>query len=122
MVTPGLYGLAPWNELPHASSLCGACREVCPVRINIPRMLLELRAAGRSPGWLKLGIGLYRFAAARPGLYNLAGRLTGSASRLLARNGWLSRLPGPLAGWTDQRDFPAFAPKSFRDQWREKRS
>src|SRR5262245_56503033 len=46
IVTPGLRGLDAWRELPHASSLCGACREVCPVRLDIPRMLLALRREG----------------------------------------------------------------------------
>ncbi|MBE7469617.1 MAG: (Fe-S)-binding protein [Anaerolineae bacterium] len=125
VLTPGLFGLGPWTELPHASSLCGACREVCPIRIDIPRMLLKLRdestRAGQAPAWLKLGIGLYRFAVVRPGLYRLGGSLAGRATRLLAKNGWISKLPGPVAAWTDTRDFPAFAPKSFSQQWQEER-
>jgi L-lactate dehydrogenase complex protein LldF len=125
VVTPGLYGLEPWSELPHASSLCGACREVCPVRIDIPRMLLKLREegakAGQSPGWLKAGIGLYRFAATHPGLYHLGGRANSWLTHLIAPDGWVKRLPGPLSGWTEQRDFPAFAKKSFSQRWYEER-
>lgn len=125
VVTPGLYGIDPWSELPHASSLCGACREVCPVRINIPRMLLKLRddatQAGNYPGWLKMGIGLYRFAALRPGLFRWGSRLSSLATRIIGSDGWIKKLPGPLSGWTDQRDFPAFAPKSFSQRWQEKR-
>jgi L-lactate dehydrogenase complex protein LldF len=125
VVTPGLYGIGPWNELPHASSLCGACREICPVRINIPRMLLKLRdeatRAGKYPGWLKMGISLYRFAALRPGLFRLAGRLNSWGSRIIGRNGWIKKLPGPLSAWTDDRDFPVFAKKSFSQRWREER-
>jgi len=125
VVTPGLYGIELWSELPHASSLCGACREVCPVRINIPRMLLKLRdegtRAGKNPAWLKAGIKFYRFAATRPRLYHFGGRLSGWLTQLIARDGWIRRLPGPLSGWTDQRDFPAFAPKSFSQCWREER-
>lgn len=125
VVTPGLYGIDPWSELPHASSLCGACREVCPVRINIPRMLLKLREqgteAGKSPAWLKLGLRLYQFAGLRPGLYRLGGRLSGWGTRLIGRKGWIKRLPGPLAGWTNHRDFPVFAEKSFSQRWREER-
>lgn len=125
VVTPGLYGVSLWSDLPHASSLCGACRDVCPVRINIPRMLLELRdegtQAGKNPAWLKIGIGLYRFAVVRPGLYRLGGRLGGWATRMVGKNGWIKKLPGPLSGWTDQRDFPTFAEKSFSRRWREQR-
>jgi L-lactate dehydrogenase complex protein LldF len=124
VVTPGLYGIDPWSELPHASSLCGACREVCPVRIDIPRLLLKLRdegvQAGKSPGWLKVGLGLYRFAAVRPGLYRFGGHLSRWAMHMLGKNGWINKLPGPLSGWTDQRDFPVFAQKSFSQRWREK--
>lgn len=125
VVTPGLYGIAPWNELPHASTLCGACREVCPVRIDIPHMLLKLRAeatkAGHYPAWLKRGLGLYRQAALRPGWYHWGGHLTGWLTQRLAHDGWLKKLPGPLSGWTDNRDFPALAPKSFSQRWREER-
>ncbi len=125
IVTPGLYGIGPWSELPHASSLCGACREVCPVRINIPRMLLKLRdegaQAGKGPLWLKIGLGLYRFGATRPALFRLGSKFSTLATRILAKDGWIKKLPGPLSGWTDQRDFPAFAPKSFSQRWREER-
>jgi L-lactate dehydrogenase complex protein LldF len=125
VLTPSLYGLDPWSNLPHASSLCGACREVCPIRIDIPRMLLKLRdestKAGKNPAWLKLGMSLYRLAVLRPGLYRLGGTLSGLGTRLLAQNGWLTKLPGPLAAWTSPRDFPAFAPKSFSRRWREER-
>jgi len=125
VVTPGLFGIEAWSELPHASSLCGACREVCPVRIDLPRMLLKLRdegtRAGKAPGWLKLGLLMYRLAAVRPWLFHLGGSIGGWVMNLLARDGWMNRLPGPLAAWTDYRDFPALAPKSFSQRWRKER-
>lgn len=125
VLTPGLFGLEPWSELPHASSLCGACREVCPVRIDIPRMLLKLRddgiQAGQAPAWLKLGLRLYRFAVVRPWLYRLGGQISRVGMKVIAPNGWIRKLPGPLSAWTDSRDFPAFAPKSFSQRWREER-
>ncbi|MCB0209957.1 MAG: lactate utilization protein, partial [Anaerolineae bacterium] len=125
VVTPGLYGINPWSELPHASTLCGACREVCPVRINIPRMLLKLRAeatqAGLYPAWLKQGLSLYRQTAVRPTMYHVGARFSGWFTQRLARDGWLKKLPGPLGGWTNSRDFPAFAKKSFSQRWREER-
>ena len=123
VVTPGLYGVDPWKELPHASTLCGACEEVCPVRINIPRMLLKLREEvhenGHTPAWLKLGMGAYRFAATRPNLFHRGGRMSAWGTRMMAKGGWIGRLPGPLAAWTDVRDFPAFAEKSFAQRWKD---
>lgn len=95
------------------------------MRIDIPRMLLKLRdkgiKAGKAPAWLKLSIRLYRLAVVRPWLYRLGGQMGQSGLKVLARNGWIKKLPGPLAAWTDYRDFPAFAPKSFSQRWREER-
>jgi L-lactate dehydrogenase complex protein LldF len=125
VLTPALRGLGPFGDLPQASSLCGACREVCPVRIDIPRMLLALRARDvreqGAPAWLRVGMRAYAAAATRPWLYRLAVRATRRAVRMRARNGWISRLPGPLARWTDARDFPAFAPVTFQEAWRRRR-
>ncbi len=122
VLTPALEGIGRWSELPHASSLCGACREVCPVRIDIPRMLLKLRdeshRAGKTPLWLKVGLPIYRFVATRPALFKLASTLARWVIRPFASHGWLTRLPPPLSSWTDHRDFPAFAARSFSEQFR----
>ncbi|MGH9161770.1 MAG: LutB/LldF family L-lactate oxidation iron-sulfur protein [Vicinamibacteraceae bacterium] len=122
--TPAIHGLAGWSDLPQASSLCGACREVCPVRIDIPRMLLALRARsaaqGDGPWWARAGLRAFRFAAVRPTLFRLAGRWTARAMSLAARDGRISKLPGPLAGWTRFRELPAMAPRTFQDQWRRR--
>ncbi len=126
VVTPALGGIGPWNDLPHASTLCGACRDVCPVRIDIPRLLLELRyqgdKAGKTPLWLKMGLRLYRVAAIRPALFRWGTALSQWATHLLASHGWITRLPPPLAGWTQSRDFPAFAPQPFSLQLKARRS
>jgi L-lactate dehydrogenase complex protein LldF len=110
------------SPLPHASSLCGACREVCPVRIDLPRLLLDLRAEPAAvrdaPLWLRLGMTAYAFAATRPWLFRLLARFARGLARRLSRDGWLSRLPGPLAAWTAHRDFPAPASRSFSELWR----
>jgi L-lactate dehydrogenase complex protein LldF len=125
VLTPALEGIKAFRDLPHASSLCGACREVCPVRIDIPRMLLSLRARGvdegESPRWFGTGIHAFRWVGVRPRLFQWAGSLAARASRLMATDGWITRLPGHLAGWTKARDFPAMAPRSFQDRWKERR-
>jgi L-lactate dehydrogenase complex protein LldF len=124
VLTPALWGQEQFSELPHASSLCGACREVCPVRIDIPKLLLRLRAEGaregRSPAWVRQGLKMFRRTAERPWAFAFAGRLSAMASRLGARNGWISRLPGPLAGWTKSRDFPVMAGESFQERWKRR--
>jgi len=125
VVMPGIEGLDRWAELPQASSLCGACRDVCPVRIDIPRLLLKLRAQAvresLAPMWLRLGMRAFAAIATRPAIYRFVGNLVGRLGTAVARNGWLTRLPGPLAAWTMSRDFPAPAAKSFTQSWRPKR-
>lgn len=126
IVTPGLRGVAAWKELPDASSLCGACKEVCPVRLDIPRMLLQLRKAavdlGTAPWALSLGLWGFGVVASRPGLFRLAARLGGFAARLVARDGWIDRLPGLLGGWTRSRDLRVPASKTFQQLWQERQS
>lgn len=130
IITPQFHGTArdPW--LPFASSLCGACGEVCPVKIDIPKLLLDLRAdvaeykehVGSSTAE-RLGYRAFAFVMRRPKLYEFAARV----SRWFAprRGGWISWLPtgitpGPLKGWLSQRELPVPAPKSFRELWRER--
>ena len=124
VLTPALWGQEKHSDLPQASSLCGACKEVCPVRIDIPKLLLRLRASGhaegRTPSWVRIGLGAFRFAAVRPWAFRLAGRLSAMASRLIAKNGWVTKLPGPLAGWTASRDLPPMAAESFQDRWKKR--
>jgi L-lactate dehydrogenase complex protein LldF len=121
ILTPQLRGMEAAGSLPYASSLCGACGDVCPVKIEIPRLLTHLRARERAeagaadPERLAMR-GLYRAFSSRDA-YERAQRLARAASRPLARNGKLPRVPGPLAGWTMSRDLPAPAKESFRDWW-----
>ena len=125
VLTPALHGLVGFDDLPQASSLCGACREVCPVRIDIPRMLLALRndtaVEGRTPLWISFGLTVFRMLAARPALFRRAQALAGAVTRRVARDGWIRRMPGHLALWTRQRDFPAFAARTFQAQWEARR-
>ncbi len=133
LITPQLAGLDQARELPFASSLCGACREVCPVKINIPDLLLHLRskaqearpskgerAPRRSPLGERTAFRLWAWVVKRPRFYSLAGRLARWGLRPLARRGWIRNFPSfPLSRWTEGRDFPIPASKSFRARWKE---
>ncbi len=120
ILTP-LYDSVTLNpHLPHASSLCGACQAACPVKINIPHMLIglrELQHQHHHSGWEALAYRLWSAVLRRPWLYRLAMRSARWALRRFAKDGWLSRLPGPGANWTKVRDFPAPAAQSFRQRW-----
>jgi L-lactate dehydrogenase complex protein LldF len=119
VVMPGLHGVEGWSELAHASSLCGACRDVCPVKIDLPRLLLAVRreAAAKqlAPLWIRAAMPIYAAVATRPRLYRWAGRAAARVARAMAHEGWIRRLPGPLGAWTASRDFPVPAPRSFVD-------
>ncbi|MCO5206854.1 MAG: LutB/LldF family L-lactate oxidation iron-sulfur protein [Anaerolineae bacterium] len=121
VITPLLQGLENAKQLPHASSLCGMCKEVCPVDIDLPRMLLDLRhdlveigANDRVWDW---GIVGWKMVNKSPRLFELSGRAAARGGRFAP-----SQLPGPLGGWTMYRSLPSFAPKSFRQMWRERNS
>lgn len=122
IVTPGLRGLPAWRDLPFASTLCGACRDVCPLRLDIPRMLLHLRSRATREAPVPLGLRAamkgFGAAAARPWLYRLAAALARRGLRFRARDGWLRRVPGMASGWTKVRDLRAPARATFQDLWR----
>ena len=121
VITPLLTGLENASPLPHASSLCGLCKEVCPVDIDLPRMLLDLRhdldEAGHTPPAWKWGIHGWALVARSPRLFGLAARAAGLGGRFLPPS---PPLPPPLNGWTRTRDLPSFAPKSFRQLWADR--
>jgi L-lactate dehydrogenase complex protein LldF len=122
ILTPLYDSLADNPHLPHASSLCGACQAACPVRINIPHMLIGLRELQHRKKRLSgddLAYWLWKEVLCRPWLYRLALRAARWLLWPLAKDGWLRKLPGPGGGWTQARDFPAPAARSFRQRWRE---
>jgi L-lactate dehydrogenase complex protein LldF len=126
ILTPLLQPDFPDNHLlPQASSLCGACQEVCPVRIAIPDMLLRLRAdavkAGNSHPIEKAAIRSYAATMKNPALYRAGGSLARLGSRLLGRKGRIRRLPPPLHLWTRARDFPQPQGSQSFTEWWEKR-
>jgi L-lactate dehydrogenase complex protein LldF len=124
ILVPQLIGIENASTLPFASTLCGACYDVCPVKINIPNVLLHLRAKAveanapaservvmRSAAWL--------FGSARR--LRAAQRLAQLAQRPFVHGGSIGRLPGPLANWTRTRDLKPVAAESFRSWWRRER-
>ena len=143
VITPQLSGLKPAAQLPYASSLCGACREVCPVKIDIPELLLHLRAEvteGTAAGTAaqrgpvkqrpleRFAFRLYARAWSSPALYLLGARVARLLQRVVVRGGRIGKVGGlvaklapPLAAWTEWRDAPPLAPRTFREQWREER-
>jgi L-lactate dehydrogenase complex protein LldF len=118
ILTPQLAGLEQAGTLPYASSLCGACYEVCPVKINIPEVLLHLRArvVDDSSGVSAEGLSMKSMAAV------FASRRRYEAAQKLAwsflRGRRIRRLPGALGGWTAARDLPPVPRQSFREWWR----
>ena len=122
VLTPNLIGIERSSDLPNASTLCGKCEEVCPMRIPLPRMLRHWRerqaAVGAERG--RLALAAWAFLAQRPGLYRW---VTGFGVRLLAilatlagGRGHLRRLPF-ADGWTKQRDLPAPPGRTFMALW-----
>jgi L-lactate dehydrogenase complex protein LldF len=134
ILTPQLRGIAkhPVDKqtasLPFASSLCGACFDVCPVRIDIPEVLVHLRgqvvrqseATHRLPTAEAVVMGAAAWTLQTPRRLSLAERAAGLGGRLFGRRGTLRRMPGPgpVAGWFRARDLKAPARESFRAWWR----
>jgi L-lactate dehydrogenase complex protein LldF len=125
VLTPSLIGVDKAGHLPNASSFCGRCEEVCPVRIPLPRMMRSWREREfeqhLSPAAARSGLALWGFFAKRPRLYGFAtavvARLLAVAGRARGRFSWL-----PLAsGWTSHRDFPAPQGATFQAQWRTRK-
>jgi L-lactate dehydrogenase complex protein LldF len=129
ILTPQLDPGPPADTLPFASSLCGACYEVCPVKIDIPQVLLHLRArtvrdhahgvrGAVAPERLAMR-SLARIFSTRA-RYERAQRLV-ARGRPLARDGVLRHLPGPLAAWGRARELPAIPAQTFREWWAQER-
>jgi L-lactate dehydrogenase complex protein LldF len=130
VLSPQLRGTASEVDraLPYASSLCGACYEVCPVKINIPEVLVRLRARvvqerrGRLlPKPERLAMAAARWVLSRPSRLTAAQRAGAVAARLVTRRGRLGRLPAPLSRWTDTRDAPLPAAETFSAWWKRTR-
>ncbi len=126
VLSPALFGQAEFSHLARASSLCGACKEACPVDIDLPKLLLRVRAGGLKietqhtpknvPLSLNLGLRMFTWAAKSPWRYHTAQRLLGIFGRVAApASGWI-KLPA-LTGWGYSKDFPSPAQRPFHDQF-----
>jgi len=128
VITPQLVGLKKTAQLPYASSLCGACREVCPVKIDIPQLLLHLRSEITEASVNKRRSEQFAFKLwARVMTSNWLYRMSGEVGRLFQRfvvhNGKIGKLEKagilapPLAAWTSGRDLRPIEKKTFRERW-----
>ena len=125
VLTPSLIGIDKAGHLPNASTFCGRCEEVCPVRIPLPKLMRFWREREferqLSPATVRTGLALWAFFARRPWLYGIATDLAARALALVGRaHGRFRWLPF-ARGWTDQRDFPAPQGATFQSQWRRRR-
>jgi L-lactate dehydrogenase complex protein LldF len=130
ILTPQLFGLEYAQSLPYASSLCGACYEVCPVKINIPEVLVYLRSRVVEKNKDKLG---EIFSQERIGMKMMARiflnherfeRAQKAArffeSPFVGKDGWVHKLPGLAGQWTAARDLQAFPEQTFREWWQDR--
>lgn len=122
VLTPILHGFEGWEELPYASSLCGACTEACPVKIPLHDMLIQLRHEEvnekRSPWRERLAFQAFGMVMSRPKLYSSAVKLSRLALKpFTSKENKIEKGPGPLKEWTKARNLPAPAKESFREWW-----
>ena len=128
ILSPQLLGTSVAADLPFASSLCGACGDVCPVKIPIPKILLHLRhrvvegdqvePATASPV-IQAGVSAGTVAFGTPWLYQLGSMLLPLIQKPFQRGEWLPKLPPPIDRWTMVRPFPAFG-ADFRVWWNKR--
>ncbi|MFO0892020.1 MAG: LutB/LldF family L-lactate oxidation iron-sulfur protein [Isosphaeraceae bacterium] len=128
ILTPQLVGVENAGSLPYASSLCGACYDVCPVKINIPEVLLHLRgevirhkqATSVLPGPEELAMKMLSNVFASPAKFERMQKLGRFGQRLVVRGGVIRSLPGYLGGWTAVRDVFPIAEQTFREWWKQR--
>ena len=119
VITPLYQGLEVARDLPYASSLCGACSNICPVKIDIHHLLLWLRnkavGQGTAPWQERLMMKLFLFGMKDAFIYRSGSRLLRMAMGLLGKQ----TKPLNVPGWTETRDFPPLAGKTFKQMWKE---
>ena len=127
ILTPQLQELKHAQSLPFASSLCGACYEVCPVKINIPEILIDLRAkvtdqerktAGKFTDPMYLGLRVANLVFSRAWMFHCAQRMARIGLRFFTRrDGWIHALPSVGAKWTETRDLRGLPKQTFHEWW-----
>ena len=119
VITPHLRGLQDWKHLSHASSLCGACTEACPVKIDLHHHLLQNRrnASRQKPSWWeKIAFKAFAPVATRPALWSLVTKMGRLGQKL---HGLVKGSPlDPAYAWTKTRDLPPIAQQTFKEWWR----
>jgi len=139
VISPGLFGQSEFGQLARASSLCGACKDACPVAIDLPKLLLRVRA-GESPQLfrkseagipfsIRSGINIFAWIAAKPKIFSFSQRFAGLVSRgLIPSSKWL-HMPIPsskwlhmpaFTGWGSSKDLPKPSQHPFRDWWAQR--
>lgn len=121
ILSPQLQSMEHSQSLPYASSLCGACYEVCPVKINIPEILIHLRTklveSGQAPFSERIAMKGAALAMANGDRLSIAHAFARVGQKLFEHDGKLENLPGLLGGWTAFRDMAAVPDESFRQWW-----
>ncbi len=131
VVSPGLLGMEEFGQLAQASSLCGACKDACPVDIDLPKLLTRVRAAGTDQPSPKGGIALtplskvglqaYGVIGSSPRLFAIAQVLGAIGTRIVSPFSEWFRVPA-ATGWGLSKDFPRVAAKSFRSQFQSQKA
>jgi L-lactate dehydrogenase complex protein LldF len=125
VLTPLLGGYEEYKELPYASSLCGACTEVCPVKIPLHQLIHKHRQVivereGKAPVSEKLLMKAFGLGAASPALYKIGSKMAPAVMNPFTVGDKISKGPGPMKAWTDIRDFPAPNKERFRDWFKNR--
>jgi len=123
--TPAIAGLPAAADLPNASTFCGRCAEVCPVKIPIPKLLRNCRrdefARHLSPRSYRFGMRLWSRLNRHPRLYRITLGVLKGWLRRRAEGVWVRRLPGLAGAWTDSKGLAVSGEKTFQQRYREKR-